>query len=86
MDQANALALSILAFIDGNMSTIGVVLGILFAAAKMVSTEKAVPIVSQVQVIFDSLAKLLFAVGNLFAKGAELLGNLLKSDGILGKK
>lgn len=86
MEQIQAIALNVLAYIDGNMSAIGVVLGILFAAAKMISTEKAVPVVSQIQLIFDSAAKLLFAFGNLFAKCAELLGNVLKSDGLLGKK
>ena len=69
-----------------NSSVILTVLGVLFAVSKMISTEKAGPLVSRVQRGFDLLAKLLVNLGAIVQKFADALAQVLQSDGILGKK
>ena len=72
--------------VTDNGGTIASVLGVLFVMAKAVSTEKAVPVVSLVQKALDGAASVASKVGDLLHSGADMLANLLKSDGTLGKK
>ena len=86
MDQVKLVLDNILNFLNSNSSVIGVVFGVLFSASKFISTEKALPIISAIQLFFDSLAKMILALGNVLAKLSEYLANAIKSDGMLGKQ
>ena len=71
---------------SANQGIIGTVLTVLFGVSKAVSTEKSVAVVSAIQGVFDGLAKGIMMLGQLFTLLANLLGNLIKSDGVLGNK
>lgn len=60
-------------------------LGVLFVMAKRVSNEKAGPLVSKIQAGFDVAGNVLEKTGLLCKKIAEILANVVKSDGFLGK-
>ena len=82
--------LKVLESIGGGMvehaGVIGVVLGVLFSISKVISNEKAPWVVSKIQLGFDLAARALEALGAICKKASEFLANLVKSDGILGKK
>lgn len=65
---------------------IGTVLGVLFTIAKAISNQQAGPIVSKIQNGFDFLSVSFSLAGSVCKKIADFLAQLLKSDGILGKK
>lgn len=69
-----------------NSTAILTVLGVLFSLSKMVSTEKAPAVVGKIQLAFDSLAKVLTGAGVIIQKLADALSQVVKSDGVLGKK
>lgn len=76
----------IMSVISDNKAVIGTVLGILFAVAKAFSNEKAGPVVSKIQAMVDVAAKIVSKCGELLAAISEILANVIKSDGFLGKK
>lgn len=82
--------LDVISKIEGGLvsqaSVIMTVLGVLFALSKMISNEKAGPVVSRIQAGFDKLAQAFLGVGNIFKKISEALALVIQSDGILGKK
>lgn len=61
-------------------------LGVVVAIAKMFSTEKAGPVISKVQALVDTAATLVMGLGSLLKMMSDMLANLIKSDGFLGKK
>lgn len=69
-----------------NGAILGTVLGVLFTVAKAVSNEHAPKAIAVVQGVVDFVAKIVVSLGQLLAKISEILGNLIKSDGFLGKK
>ena len=77
---------SAMKFLGDNMGSISMVLGVFFSISKVVSNEKAGPVVAKIQVVVDGLAKLVASIGMLLKMISDILANLIKSDGILGKK
>lgn len=73
-------------WLSDNQVTIGTMVGILFAIAKGVSTEGAPKVVAAIQGAIDMIAKLVSGLGSVLKFISDLLANLIKSDGILGKK
>ena len=73
-------------WLSDNQVTIGTMVGILFAIAKGVSTEGAPKAVAAIQGAIDMIAKLVSGLGSVLKFISDLLANLIKSDGILGKK
>ena len=70
-----------------NLGSISVVMGMVWlAVSKFVPNSKAGPIVAGVQKGADLLAKGLLALGGLVQKASHLLSEVVKSDGILGRK
>ncbi len=59
---------------------------ILIALSKLVPNSSAGSVMQKVQGAVDLVAKALVSIGALLAKLSSLLGDLIKSDGILGKK
>jgi hypothetical protein len=59
---------------------------ILLIVSKLVSTEKAGPVVHVIQVVIDGIAKLVLVAGGILQKIAEMLAKAIQSDGTLGKK
>jgi hypothetical protein len=67
--------------------TIMSVLGfLLLFLAKVFPNANANPVIALVQKFVDLGAKLCFALGGALKALADLLGNIIKSDGLLGKK
>lgn len=58
---------------------------ILLAIAKLVPNSNAGAIVSKIQWVFDLIARFAYALGNACKACGKFLGDLIKSDGILGK-
>lgn len=78
---------SALAYISANSGMIGMILGFIWVAiAKIFSNEKAGPVVAAIQKGLDLVAKACEGIGKLAAALSLLLANMIKSDGILGKK
>lgn len=73
-------------FLVDNKGVIATVGAVLFAGAKLWSTEKAPKVVGYVQKGFDAAAKLCAGVGAICKWVADFLADLLKSDGVGGKK
>lgn len=86
MDKLLALIAQGQALVSNNYGVALTVLGVAFAVSKAVSNEKAGVVVSKIQSAFDVAAKGLQALGGLCASVAALLADVLKSDGLLGKK
>ena len=86
MDKAISIMDMIIGFLSANAGTIGSVLGVvLFIIAKAKSTEQAVGVVSAIQKVVDMVAKVVKKAGEILQALADLLANLIKSDGIGGK-
>jgi hypothetical protein len=64
----------------------GVVGFIFMLIVKRVSNEKAGPVVSKMQVLCDKVAKGCELLGKMALYMSQLLADLVKSDGILGKE
>lgn len=77
---------SAMKFLTENAGVIGTVLGVLFTVSKAVSNEKAGPVVSKLQGFFDLAYKLVSGLGSVLKFISDVLANLIKSDGTLGKK
>jgi len=77
---------SIKSALEQNAGLIGMGLGVLFMVAKAVSNEKAPKAIQVMQKMFDGVSMFAEAIGGLAKKVSELLANLIKSDGFLGKK
>lgn len=73
-------------WLSDNQVTIGTMAGIIFAIAKGVSNEGAPKAVAAVQSVVDFLAKIVSGLGSVLKFISDLLANLIKSDGFLGKK
>lgn len=73
-------------FLSDNSGAIGMVLGVLFSIAKVASNEKAGVIVAGLQKSVDFIAKLVSGLGSVLVIVSDFLANLIKSDGILGRK
>ena len=87
MDKVLAVMDSISAFLLANGGAIGSVLGVvMFIIAKAKSTEQAVGIVSAIQKVVDMVAKVVKKSGEILQGLADLLSNLIRSDGIGGKQ
>jgi hypothetical protein len=86
MEQFLAVLAKMMQAIESQSTIIAVVLGILFSVSKMVSNEKAPKIVAAIQKAFDFAAKAMNGLGLICEKVAGILADLIKSDGILGKK
>ena len=65
------------------LSGIGIVWLVL---SKAVSTEKSGPIITAMQAALDAIGKGLLLLGKLVSFLSEILNQLIKSDGVLGKK
>ena len=77
---------SAMKFLSDNRAVIGTVLGIVFTFAKAMSNEKAGPAVAAIQAAVDAVAKVVAGFGNLLQTISAFLADLIKSNGILGKK
>ena len=77
---------NISSFMDAQKSIIGLVLGVLFSLSKAISNEKAPWVVEKIQMIFDMIAKLFKGLGIICEKISTFVSELIKSDGLLGKK
>ncbi len=77
---------SAIKFLSDNHTVIATVVGIVFTFAKAMSNEKAGPAVAAVQGAVDMVAKLVLGLGNLLQTISAFLADLIKSDGLLGKK
>ena len=74
-------------FLKDNIGVISSVSGfVFFAVSKLVSNEKAGGIVSKIQVFFNKAASLCLKAGEGLGYVSKILSDVLKSDGILGKK
>jgi microsomal dipeptidase-like Zn-dependent dipeptidase len=72
--------------LSDNSGSIGIVMGVLFAIAKAASNEKAGMIVGSIQKVVDMIASIVVKVGQILSALSNILGNMIKSDGLLGKK
>jgi hypothetical protein len=72
--------------LSDNSSAIGIVMGILFTIAKAASNEKAGVIVGSIQKVVDMIASIVVKSGQILSALSNILANMIKSDGILGKK
>lgn len=77
---------SSLQFLSNNGAIIGTVLGIVFTIAKGVSNGSAGPVVAKFQSAVDFVAVLVESLGKLLKGISDILGNLIRSDGLMGKK
>ena len=77
---------SAMKFLVDNKAVIGTVLGIVFTFSKAMSNEKAGPAVAAIQGAVDMVAKLVIGLGNVLQIVSSFLADLIKSDGILGRK
>lgn len=59
---------------------------IMVVVAKWIPNGEAGIVVSKIQWIVDMVAKLAFALGDALHAISDLIGNILKSDGLFGKK
>lgn len=76
----------IIDFVSQNMSIISMVGGFLLVAiAKIVPNSNAGPLISKVQVFVDMAAKLCEKAGKFCLLISDILSNIIKSNGYLGK-
>ena len=73
-------------FLGNNSGVILTVLGIIWGIAKGFSNDKAGAIVGSIQAAVDKVANIVLAVGGILQKVSQILSDVIKSDGILGKK
>lgn len=75
-----------LAFLNENAAIIGTIAGVIFGIVKAVSNEKAPAFIAMIQRAVDFIAEIVMSLGKMLAFVSNFLGNLIKSDGFLGKK
>ena len=73
-------------FLHTNSVIIGTVVAILFGVAKAASNENAGRVVGAIQKVVDTAASLVSGLGRLLGAISEILANMIKSDGMFGKK
>lgn len=87
LDGANGVIDSILAWISEHLGTVGGVLGFVWMlVVKLWSNEKAGPFVATMQSWTDAIGKMIVGIGKLVLKLSELMSEMVKSDGMLGRK
>lgn len=77
---------TIIKTLSDNKIMISTVLGIVMAIAKGASNEKAGAIVSKIQGAVDLVALMVSKLGDVLKLVSDLMANMIKSDGFLGKK
>lgn len=87
LDGANGVIDQILAWISEHLPTVGSVLGFVWmVVVKLWSNEKAGPVVATMQAWTDAIGKMIVGIGKLVLKLSELMSEMVKSDGMLGRK
>jgi len=86
-DKLIEIASSVGPWLAANQGSILTIAGfVLVFIAKVFPNANAGKFIGGIQLAVDLAARLCFALGAALKALADLLGNLLKSDGILGKK
>ena len=76
-----------LAYILAHKEMIGGVLAVIWGVViKFVSTEKAMPVIGTMQTYWDKGIVIFLKAGELLKAVGEIIFNVLKSDGFMGKK
>lgn len=73
-------------FLSANMGSILSFVGILWGVVKAVSNSKAGPVVAKLQAGVDAVAKAIEGLGKLLGLVSNILAEIIKSDGFLGRK